>query len=135
MPEFRFRRKKQNRRNTLHDPDETAKQIKDAKKLVEPVPDSPQDEPKVPPKNGGVLRVGLEKKPSLDKRRSSFIQEREKFFELLKTKYPEQASSLEVGDLDREEEMGVVGGGDLSIFKKDKPLVSIKINFLIIPNL
>lgn len=38
MPEFRFRRKKpQNRRTTVNNAEETAKQIQEAKKLIKPV--------------------------------------------------------------------------------------------------
>ncbi len=39
------------------------------------------------------LEVDVASVPKAD--RSSLVQEREKFFELLRTKYPEQASSLE----------------------------------------
>ena len=76
MPEFRFRRKKQqDRRHTLHNQDETSKQVKVAKQQIQ--------ESVKPVKPG-------------DEKRNSLVQEREKFFELLKNKYPEQANDLEV---------------------------------------
>ena len=98
MPEFRFRRKKhQNRRKTVHNPEETAKQIEEAKTVEPSKPvkrnsigaiNQPPPKLSVPePEVGGVTV------PKAD--RSSLVQEREKFFELLRTKYPEQASSLE----------------------------------------
>ena len=58
-----------------------------------------------------------------DRKRSSFMQEREKFFELLKAKYPEQACSLDIGLSSSEEGVGVAGAGDLSMFRT-KPKVS-----------
>lgn len=68
MPEFRFRRKKQQaRRRTLHDVEEAAQQIQAAKEQQ----DSPAD-------GKGIDR------------------EREKFFELLRSKYPEQTSGIEL---------------------------------------
>ena len=126
MPEFRLRRKKQNRRTTVNNADETARQIQEAKKLVKPVLEVTQEETpaetqdQVVP-NGDVSRgIGVgevdgfdgfdgESRSSIEKR-NSFIQEREKFFELLKTKYPEQANSLDVG---------VANSLDVGVVKED----------------
>lgn len=102
MPEFRFRRKKQqNRRTTVNNPDETARQIQAAKKLVKPVYEAPLEEEEGAEDRqtlgvGGMVR-GLGGSTGVVEKQNSFVQEREKFFELLKTKYPEQAISLEVG--------------------------------------
>ncbi len=113
MPEFRLRRKKQNRRTTVNNAEETAKQIQEAKKLVKPVLEVPEEEEptttaethdeveqngEIPQEILGVGELEMfdgERRSSVEKR-NSFIQEREKFFELLKTKYPEQANSLDV---------------------------------------
>ena len=133
MPEFRLRRKKQNRRTTVNNADETARQIQEAKKLVKPVLEPPREEKPVetqeehvdfkeeaPTSNGHVVGgadgLDSDSRSSLEKR-NSFVQEREKFFELLKTKYPEQANSLDVGVANvhvgvvKEEEEGVVDKG------------------------
>ena len=68
MPEFRFRRKKhQNRRHTLHDAEESSAQIQAAREQV----------------------VAREKKGNVRK-------EKEKLFELLQTKYPEETSSIQL---------------------------------------
>ena len=96
MPEFRFRRKKQHH-GTLNNPEETARQLQEAKKLVKPVLEPPHELV-----NGATEElvdggVGVAAGQTLMEKRNSFIQEREKFMELLKTKYPEQAISLEVG--------------------------------------
>lgn len=95
MPEFRFRRKnKQNRRKTVHDPEETAKQIEAAKDL-KPIKSEKRNSIAVvnpPPQEVG----GASKKEKAPNERSSLVQEREKFFELLRSKYPEQASNLEM---------------------------------------
>lgn len=142
MPEFRFRRKKQgqNRRTTVNDPEETAKQIQAAKQLVKPVL-----EPTREVVTNGVggdkgvasLSIGIAeeedeeavedgaaflRQSGRNEKRSSFVQEREKFFELLKAKYPEQACSLEMGVASIEEGVGVAGGGEISMFK-EKPMV------------
>lgn len=119
MPEFRFRRKKQNRRTTLNNPEETAKQVEEARKLVKPVIEAPQElQEESHDDSDDQQTVGAEPEgkeeassmPNIEKH-NSFVQEREKFFQLLKTKYPEQANSLEVGVVQRgeaeeEEEVG-----------------------------
>lgn len=107
MPEFRFRRKKQNRR-TVKNPEETAKQIQEAKKLVKPVLQAPEEligGKETEDAEEGVAKLEKELDGSPMEKRNSFIREREKFFELLKTKYPEQAISLEVGVVKGEESM------------------------------
>ncbi len=177
MPEFRFRRKKsQNRRTTVCNVEETARQIEAAKSLIET--STPESEPQSPvktsgvgagqtnglsngytnglsgsskesmssatngedPVNGGGEQPEQEDSPSREHRdeallfaassrgcrkRSSFVQEREMFLELLKAKYPEQACTLDIGMSNSEEGVGVAGAGDLSIFK-DKPVVSVR---------
>ena len=121
MPEFRLRRKKQNkRRTTVNDPVETAKQIEEAKKLVKPVLQPPLEEEEgnedvgVALDEGVALDVGpKEGEGGNVEQRNSFIREREMFFELLKTKYPDQANSLEVGvavGVAKSEETKEVGG-------------------------
>ncbi len=108
MPEFRFRRKKQqNRRKTVHDIDEAAKEIEAAKKLE---PSKPEKRGSIgsshlPPQEMGVAEQDMGVAPPIPPKvnRSSLVQEREKFFELLRSKYPEQASNLEMmtnGDQD-----------------------------------
>ena len=93
MPEFRFRRKKhQSRRGS--DAEETAKQ---SQKLALETPEGASV--------NEVVRDWDEKEENGIDKRSSFIQEREKFLELLKTKYPEQANSLAVGRDSNEHEM------------------------------
>ena len=170
MPEFRFRRKKgQNRRTTVSNTEETARQIEAAAThLVRSVPTAtePIQEPTQEPTANGVsngdngdakegvvnstvdgsvkpeegVEQGVEQveesprerpatfhQPMMarsDRKRNSFMQEREMFFELLKAKYPEQACSLDIGMGNTEEGVGVAGAGDLSMFKKDKPAVS-----------
>lgn len=131
MPEFRFRRKKhENRRTTVNNAEETAKQIQEAKKLVKPVFEPPQEnaelsavaEARETLGEGAVEGgEGMLMAPA-EKRRNSFIQEREKFFELLKSKYPEQANSLEVGvvKMDGNKEDEEEREGDSSA---DKPMV------------
>lgn len=126
MPEFRFRRKKQqNRRTTVNNPDETAKQIQEAKKLVKPVSVTPEEvtnghvTEEVTTAEEDVARIEEELDGTSLEKRNSFIQEREKFFELLKTKYPEQAISLKVGVVRGEE------SGNGETLSADKPEVMV----------
>ena len=80
MPEFRFRRRKpQNRRHTLHDADESAAQITAAKKEIQSVGDG----------------EGMKQEEGEGKR-NSMVQEREKFFELLKHKCSDEATRIEL---------------------------------------
>ena len=110
MPEFRFRRKKQqNRRKTVHDPEEAAKQVSAAKQLVKPDKQSKRNSislgADLGKPDGQEQQHDSSPISRVDPKRSSLVQEREKFFELLKTKYPEQASNLEIltnGDGDDE---------------------------------
>lgn len=108
MPEFRFRRKKQqNRRKTVHDVEESAKQIEAATKNSELTnkPEKRSSIGSVQPHQSEVgvagQKVGMKEQevpPPIPPKvnRSSLVQEREKFFELLRSKYPEQASNLEM---------------------------------------
>ena len=81
MPEFRFRRRKpQNRRHTLHDAEESAAQIKAAKQQIQSV------------ENGDEVR-GEEGEEG---KRNSMVQEREKFFELLKHKCSDETTRIEL---------------------------------------
>lgn len=130
MPEFRFRRKKNQRRTTLHDSEETAKQVQAAKDMVVKKPIKPVLE--LPPPNEGEEPAadkvterevsdpeGLKPTTGVEKR-NSFIQERERFFELLKMKYPEQANSLQVGGLvGQSEEVGVAREEEVSVVVED----------------
>lgn len=132
MPEFRFRRKKQqqqqqNRRTTLNNPEETARQLQEAKKLVKPILEPSHElvnDAAEEPVDGGVGvawregGAGLEVGPM--EKRNSFVQEREKFLELLKTKYPEQAISLDVGVAKGEE-----SGNGQTASSADRPSVMV----------
>ena len=114
MPEFRFRRKKQqNRRKTVHDPEETAKQLEVAKSMKKPDKAKAEKRNSIGPINPSSQEVGVAPEPGGHTRqRSSLIQEREKFFELLRSKYPEQASNLEMmtnGEGEKEVAVSVCG--------------------------
>jgi len=188
MPEFRFRRKKtQNRRTTVSNAEETARQIEAAKQMMKTVPEGSHspEEPKtngisgressngqetsnthngvngdIPETEGVVTHAAAEdiiakngkeagkgaeqagegegspreqrqltaflQSSRGDRKRSSFVQEREKFFELLKAKYPEQAGSLDIGLSSSEEGLGVAGAGDISMLKT-KPRVRMRL--------
>ena len=137
MPEFRFRRKKPGQKAfTNTERAVRGSQQAATKELVKPVV-----EPAKKVLMNGVGRekmvagVGVKKgrrkgeelsshHRHRNETRSSFVQEREKFFELLKAKYPEQASSLEVGVAGMEEGMGVAGAGDLTMFRNNRHVVS-----------
>ena len=137
MPEFRFRRKKQgpSQRSGRNDAEVTAtRQIQKNEKLVKVVLEPPQEmavngvggakDVVSCMRMGKVEEEGEEeggkfvRQTHRNEERSSFVQEREKFFELLKAKYPEQACSLEMGVAGMEEGVGVTGDGDLAMSEK-----------------